>query len=392
MPYYSKAHDEPIHYRNTTPEREQFKLPNRLKHTIKLPSNSIRHNILLLSLGFINLAVVTILFCSLLTKQGILNLPTENLTSTNLTLLTLIFALETLPSFIRRNEYDKHVVQRRIEQEKCDRTVDNISLLLTIALTIICAIFLSKAIQEITQFNVDVIFKDTNYIINLSIYALCLYSLIYLPKQNHLKIKPFLDSLNKLNNLQSHRARESSRFERYLLLALVLLVAIFFLYSTPNMTIIIIFIFLLLLVEYVASCYIAVEKEQIGTKYYFPEILLKLTVFCYISAIPISILIKNTSCRNFFYLLIFELLILSTLFVARFRETQLSVLFTTHIRNNAIAGLQNYLKSQKNILENNLDSSTINEINELIPSNLFHYRLKFTVITFRRIVVRNNDK
>lgn len=367
-------------------------MPKRLKYPIRLPLNTIRHNILLLSLGFLNLAVITILFCSLFTKQYILNFPTENLTSTNLTLLTLIFALETLPSYIRQNEYDKHFIQRRIEQEKYDKTVDNISLILTITLTIICAIFLSKAIQKVTHFNVYIIFKDTNYIINLSIYALCLYSLIFLPNKNHLKIKPFLDSINKLNNLQSHRDRNSSRSDRYVLLMLILLVAIFLLYNTAHMTIIIIFIFLLLLAEYIASCYITIEKEQMDTKYYLPEVLLKLTIFCYISAIPISVFIKNISGHNFFYLATFELLISLVLFITRFRETQLSVLFTRHIRNKTIADLKSYLNSQKSILESNLDSSTISQINNLIPSNLSHYRLKFNVITFPRIVVRNNGK
>lgn len=367
-------------------------MPKRLKHPVRLPSNTIRRNILSLSLGFLNLAVTTILFCSLFTKQDIVNFPTENLTSTNLTLLTLIFALETLPSYIRQNEYDKHFIQRRIEQEKYDKTVDTTSLILTITLTMICAIFLSKAIQRITQFNVYIIFKDTNYIINLCIYALCLYSLIFLPKQNHLKIKPFLDSLNKLNNLQSHRDRNSSRSDRYALLVLILLVAIFLLYNTRHMTIIIIFIFLLLLAEYILSCYAMIEKEQIDTKYYLPEVFVKLAIFCYISAIPISIFIKNATCQNFFYLLMFELLVSLALFIKRFRETRLSTLFTRHIRNKTITDLKNYLNSQKSILESNLDSSTISQINNLIPSNLSHYRLKFGVITFPRIVVRSSGK
>ena len=158
------------------------------------------------------------------------------------------------------------------------------------------------------------------------------------------------------------------------------------------MTIIIIFIFLLLLAEYIASCYITIEKEQMDTKYYLPEVLLKLTIFCYISAIPISVFIKNISGHNFFYLATFELLISLVLFITRFRETQLSVLFTRHIRNKTIADLKSYLNSQKSILESNLDSSTISQINNLIPSNLSHYRLKFNVITFPRIVVRNNGK
>ncbi len=367
-------------------------MPKRLKHPIRLPSNTIRHNFLRLSLGFLNLAVMTITFCSLFKKQDILNFPTENLTSTNLTLLTLIFALKTLPSYIRQNEYDKHFIQRRIEQEKYDKTVDNISLILTLLLTIICAIFLSKAIQKVTQFNAYIVFKDSNYIINLSIYALCLYSLIFLPNKNQLKIKPFLDSLNKLNNLQSHRDENSSHSDRHVLLMLILLVAIFLLHSSARMTIIIIFIFLLLLAEYILSCYITIEKEQMDTKYYLPEVLLKLTIFCYISAIPISIFIKNTSCQNFFYLLMFELLVSLALFITRFRETRLSTLFTRHIRNKTIADLKNYLNSQKSILESHLDSSTISQINNLIPSNLSHYRLKFNVITFPRITVRNNGK
>lgn len=392
MPHYSKTHDKLTQHCNTTLGWKQFKLPKRLKYPIRLPSNTARHYILSLSLGFLNLAVITFLFCSLFTKQEIINFPTENLTSTNLTLLTLIFALRTLPSYIRQNEYDKHFVQRRIEQEKYDNTVDNISLILTITLTTICAIFLSKAIQEVTQFNVYIAFKDTNYIINLFIFALCLYSVIFLPNQNHLEIKPFLDSLNKLNNLQSHSDRNSSRSDRYLLLVLILLVAIFLLYSTRHMTIIIIFIFLLLLAEYILSCYATIEKERMDTKYYLPEVLFKLIIFCYISAIPISTFVDNTSCRNFFYLAMFELLISLALFITRFRETQLSVLFTRHIRNKAIADLKSYINSQKSILESNLDSSAISQINNLIPSNLSHYRLKFDVITFPRIVVRNKGK
>lgn len=95
------------------------------KHKEKINDDRLYKIAYLIAMIFI-LAVCTDCVIALLVTCGITKYSTEYFTSLNLTLVTLVFALNTLPSYIQKRDYESANLDLLINKEKQKNLVDDV--------------------------------------------------------------------------------------------------------------------------------------------------------------------------------------------------------------------------------------------------------------------------
>lgn len=128
------------------------------KHKEKINNNKFYKIAYPIAMIFV-LAVCTYGVIALLDTCGITEYSTEYITSLNLTLVTLIFALNTLPSYIQKRDYENANLDLLINKEKQKNLVDDVIMFFTVLSVLTTSICVARPLNLllIVKMNCNVI-------------------------------------------------------------------------------------------------------------------------------------------------------------------------------------------------------------------------------------------
>lgn len=175
------------------------------------------NNILRKSLDFLAmmfaLLVCTIVAIDLFAEYGITNFSTEYLTSLNLTLVTMIFALNTLPSYIQKKDYESANLDVLISKEKQETVVDVVTVIFTVLSVVTTSICIAKPVNLMLMANQnDIVINWYEecpiLIVNLVAYTIVIGLLIVFSQNRDTPISSFIQQVQRLKILISSDASE----------------------------------------------------------------------------------------------------------------------------------------------------------------------------------------
>lgn len=176
------------------------------KHKEKINDNKLYKIAYPIAMIFV-LAVSTYGVIALLAARGITKYSTEYFTSLNLTLVTLIFALNTLPSYIQKRDYENANLNLLINKEKQKNLVDDVIMFFTVLSVLTTSICVARPLNLllIAKMNCNVINWNEecpNLIVNLVAYMinLGLQSVFFLNRDT--PISGFIQQVQCLKKLQ----------------------------------------------------------------------------------------------------------------------------------------------------------------------------------------------
>lgn len=176
------------------------------KHKEKINDDKLYKTVYPIAMIFV-LAVCTYGVISLLATRGITKYSTEYFTSLNLTLVTLIFALNTLPSYIEKRDYDNANLDLLINKEKQENLVDKVIIIfvyLSVLSTSICiARPLTLLLIAKTNFHVIDWYEECpNLIVNLVAYFIVIGLRTAFSQNSGTSISGFIQQVQCLKKLQ----------------------------------------------------------------------------------------------------------------------------------------------------------------------------------------------
>lgn len=153
------------------------------------------------------LAVCTYGVIALLVTCGITEYSTEYFTSLNLTLVTLIFALNTLPSYIQKRDYENANLDLLINKEKQKNLVDDVIMFFTVLSVLTTSICVARPLNLllIGKMNCNVINWNEecpNLIVNLVAYMINLGLQSVFSLNRDTSISGFIQQVQCLKKLQ----------------------------------------------------------------------------------------------------------------------------------------------------------------------------------------------
>lgn len=153
------------------------------------------------------LALSTCTAIALLDAFGITKYSTEYFTSLNLTIITLIFALNTLPSYIQKKDYESANLDVLINKEKRGNVVDKVIIIFVVLSVLITAVCIAKPLNLLfmakMDFNAICWYEECpNLIVNLTAYLIVISLLTVFSQNRDTPISSFIQQVQCLKKLQ----------------------------------------------------------------------------------------------------------------------------------------------------------------------------------------------
>ena len=326
------------------------------------------------------LAVGTYGVIALLDTCGITKYSTEYFTSLNLTLVTLIFALNTLPSYIQKRDYENANLGLLINKEKQKNLVDDVIIFFTVLSVLTTSICVARPLNLllIAKMNCDVIdwYEECpNLIVNLVAYMInlglqCVFSL-----NRDTPIGGFIQQVQCLKKLESINFSEYKPcwFDDILIVAL-LGPAILFSALSPSF----LGLSLLFTIFICASLFLHAQSEiriaRDGRARSYLEIILQVFILLYFLIILFaSPLFLHTTLQWIYrtYLLLIAVLV--------FLPIKSNGYIRTHLNNFLLKRTTNSTKKQVMVLKRKLDDELnphlAQQINARLDISLTDYSL-----------------
>lgn len=176
------------------------------KHKEKINDDKLYKTAYPITMIFV-LAVCTYGVIFLLATLGITKYSTEYFTSLNLTLVTLIFALNTLPSYIQKRDYENANLDLLINKEKQKNLVDDVIMFFTVLSVLTTSICVARPLNIllIAKMNCNVINWNEecpNLIVNLVAYMINLGLQSVFSLNRDTPVSGFIQQVQCLKKLQ----------------------------------------------------------------------------------------------------------------------------------------------------------------------------------------------
>ena len=162
------------------------------------------------------LLVCTFVAIVLLGEYGITKFSTEYLTSLNLTLVTMIFALNTLPSYIQKKDYESANLDVLISKEKQETVVDVVTVIFTVLSVVTTSVCVAKPLSQMSVAKqndtlVNWYEECPTLIVNLVAYSIVIGLPIVFSQNRDTPISSFIQQVQRLKILISSDASERKK-------------------------------------------------------------------------------------------------------------------------------------------------------------------------------------
>lgn len=179
--------------------------------------DSILRKVLYLLAMMLVLLVCTFVAIVLLGEYEITNFSTEHFTSLNLALVTMIFALNTLPSYIQKKDYESANLDVLISKEKQETVVDEVIVIFTVLSVVATSICIAKPMNQLSiskQNDIAINWYEECPILIVNIVAYCIViGLLSVFSQNRdTPISNFIQQVRRLQVLISSSSSKRKPF------------------------------------------------------------------------------------------------------------------------------------------------------------------------------------
>jgi|GEM_PF-4150795 len=346
------------------------------------------------------LLVCTIVAIVVFAEYGITNYSTEYLTSLNLTLVTMIFALNTLPSYIQKKDYESANLDVIISKEKQETVVDVVTVIFTVLSIVTTSVCVAKPLSQmsVAKQNDTVVSwyeECPTLIVNLVAYTIVIGLLIVFSQNRDTPISSFIQQVQRLKILISSDAseRKTCWLDDMLIVLLVVPAFLFAAMSTSFLGLSLLFTILISASLFLHARY---EILILGTRRRIScsEIIVQVFILLIFGFCLAAVLSYSHTILQFAYCIYLFIMAFCVFVLAPFRSKgYIRVKLYNYLLNMALNLTREQVVALKILLDDVLNPRLAQLINTRLDISHTDYSLdsRFDSIIFETIPIRNSS-